>query len=81
MDGIDVTVAIVFLIAFLSGITMGIVLIVSVGSRREDRLYSLTDDAPDAMTRGVRRFVGAGSRGMGFRPAGQEPDQARGPDW
>jgi hypothetical protein len=63
MSGIAVTVAIFLLIAFIGGAVLGVVMIVSVASRREDRLYSLTGEAPDAMCRGARRLIGAGTRG------------------
>lgn len=68
MSGISAAVAILFLAAFLFGVTFGIVLIVSVASRREDNLGSLTSQAPDAVCRGARVLVGAGSRGSGGRP-------------
>jgi hypothetical protein len=65
MNGISVAVEILFLIAFLFGVTFGIVLTVSLASRREDSRKSLTSDAPDAACLGARWLVGAGSRGGG----------------
>jgi hypothetical protein len=58
MSGIEMVVAIFLLIAFISGAVIGVVVIVSIASRREDRLYSLAGEAPDAMCRGARRFMG-----------------------
>jgi hypothetical protein len=65
MNGISVVVEILFLIAFLFGITFGIVLTASLASRREDKEKSLTSEAPDAACLGTRWLVGAGSRGSG----------------
>ena len=76
MSGIEVVAAMVILFAFAFGIVIGVVLVVSIASQREDRLYSLWGEAPDAACRGVRRLVGAGVRGnwplSGFR--GQDED-------
>lgn len=63
MSGIAVAVAIFLLVAFIGGVVLGVVVIFSVASRREDRLFSLTGKAPDAVCRGARRLVGAGTRG------------------
>jgi hypothetical protein len=46
------------MMAFLAGITIGVVLIVSLAIRREDRLFPLWSDAPGLMSRGARRVVG-----------------------
>lgn len=61
MTDIEAVVAIVFLIAFLFGITFGVVLIVSWASNREDRRHSLRGKAPGAIAAGARKLVGAGS--------------------
>lgn len=66
MSGLDVGVAILLLIAFIAGIAGGLVLVVSVASRREDRLHSLTGAAPGPACRGARRLVGAGVLGDHF---------------
>jgi hypothetical protein len=63
MSGIAVAVAIFLLAAFIGGVVLGAVLIVSVASKREDRLFSLTGEAPDAVCRGARLLTGAGTRG------------------
>ncbi len=83
MHGFEVA-AIMLLIGFLGGVLAGIVVIVSVASRREDRYYSLTGEAPDAACRGARWLVGMGARGSGFPrmdppPASQESDNS--PSW
>ena len=64
------TVAYLILSVFLGGVTLGIIAMVAVAVRREDRLYSLSGAAPGAAARGTRfltRFGGAGSH---FRPRG-----------
>jgi len=71
MSGVEVVAAMVILFAFAIGIVIGVVLIASIASRREDRLYSLWGAAPDAACLGVRRLVGIYVRGdrpdHGFR--------------
>ncbi|WP_300611587.1 hypothetical protein [Trebonia sp.] len=76
--------AIMLLVGFLGGVLAGIVAIVSIASRREDQLYTLNGDAPDAMCRAGRRLTGMrapGSRFSGIEPpfAGEELDE--GPRW
>jgi hypothetical protein len=63
MSSAEVAVAIFLLIAFIGGVVLGVIVIVSIASKREDRLYSLTRQAPDAMCRGARLLVGVGTRG------------------
>lgn len=63
-------VAYLILATFLGGVTLGVVAMVALAVRREDRLYSLSGAAPGAAARGARwltRFGGAGSH---FRPRG-----------
>jgi hypothetical protein len=74
MSGIEVAAAMAILCAFTMGIVIGVVAMVSIASRREDRLYSLWGEAPDSACRGVRRLVGAGV--LGDRPL----SEFRGPD-
>lgn len=63
MSGAEAAVAIFSLIAFIAGAVVGVVVIVAIASRREDRLFTLTGQAPDAMCRGARRFTGVWTRG------------------
>ena len=58
MSGVEVVAAMGILFAFGIGIVIGVVVIASIASRREDRLYSLWGEAPDAACQGVRRLVG-----------------------
>ncbi len=64
------SVAYLILAVFLGGVTLGMVAMVAIAVRREDRRYSLSGAAPGAAARGARwltRFGGAGSH---FRPRG-----------
>ena len=61
------TVAFLILAVFLGGVTLGAVAAASVGSRLEDRRYSLMGEAPGAATRGARRLNGLGGTGTHFR--------------
>ena len=63
MSSVEVAVGIGILGVFVLGIAIGIVLVVSFASRREDRLYSLWGDAPDPACRGARRLLGVWVRG------------------
>jgi hypothetical protein len=69
MSGIEVAVAMAILFAFAMGVVIGVVSIVSIASRREDRLYSLWGAAPDAACQGARRL-------MGVWVCGERPDRA-----
>lgn len=63
-------VAYLILAVFLGGVTLGIIAMVAIAIKREDRLYSLSGAAPGAAARGARfltRFGGAGSH---YRPRG-----------
>ena len=70
MSGSAASIAYLILATFLGGVTLGIVAMVAIAIKREDRLYSLSGAAPGAAARGARfltRFGGAGSH---FRPRG-----------
>ena len=45
-----------------TGLVIGIIAIVAMAVRREDRQFSLTRQAPGAAARGVRRLTGVGLR-------------------
>jgi hypothetical protein len=59
------------------GLTIGVVAMVAMAVRREDRQYSLTRQAPDMAARGVRRLTGVGLRDITPSPAGRVPVGAR----
>jgi hypothetical protein len=44
------------------GLVIGVIAMVAVAVRREDKHYSLTRRAPGAAARGVRRLTGVGLR-------------------
>jgi len=52
---------------FLGGVAVGVLIVVAREIRREDRLYSLAEEAPNLMSRGTRRLTGFGRRDMELR--------------
>lgn len=63
--------AIFVLTVFLAGVVLGVVGMVSVAIRKEDRRLSLAGAAPSAAARGARKLNGFGGRGIVFPPRGQ----------
>lgn len=61
MAGVIVTVTIAL---FLGGVVTGIIAVVAVAVRREDRRYTLAGEAPDRMSGNARRLIGVGRRGV-----------------
>jgi hypothetical protein len=49
---------------FLAGVAVGVLVVVAREIRREDRLYSLAEEAPNLMSRGTRRLTGFGRRDL-----------------
>ncbi len=47
---------------FLGGVVTGVITVVALAVRREDRRYSLTGAAPDRMSRSARRLTGLSLR-------------------
>jgi hypothetical protein len=82
MDSIEVAVAMGILFAFALGMAIGLILVVSFASRREDRQKSLWREPPDPACGGARLLVGAGVRGgspaSGFRDPGEDDDPGSG---
>jgi len=62
VDRIMVAVAIGMALVFAFGVLLGFLVTISIASKREDRLGSLTRQAPDAAARGARRCYGLGLR-------------------
>jgi hypothetical protein len=60
MDRTMIAVAIGMALVFATGVILGFLLTISMASRREDRLGTLTSQAPDAAARGARRLYGVG---------------------
>jgi hypothetical protein len=61
MAGAVVTIAIA---VFLGGVMVGVLAVVAIAVRREDRRYTLADEAPDRLSRNTRRLTGVGRRGL-----------------
>jgi len=61
MAGVVVAVAIAL---FFGGIVVGVITVVAVAVRREDRGYTLVDDAPNRMSNSARRLTGLGRRDL-----------------
>jgi hypothetical protein len=70
MNGSAASVAYLILAVFLGGVTLGVVAMVAVAVRREDRLFSLSGAAPGAGARGARWLTRFGSSGSHYRPRG-----------
>ena len=50
--------------AFLGGLVIGVIVVIAIAVRREDRCYSLAGDAPDRLSRNTRRLTGVGRRDL-----------------
>jgi hypothetical protein len=70
MGGSAASVAYLILATFLGGVTLGVVAMVAVAIKREDRLYSLDGAAPGAAARGARFLTRFGGAGTYYRPRG-----------
>lgn len=49
---------------FFGGVLSGVIVVVALAVRREDRRYSLIGEAPDRLSRGARRLNGVGRRDL-----------------
>jgi hypothetical protein len=73
-EAIMASVVIVAVAVFIAGMAMGVIAVVAIAVRREDRRYTLAVDAPDRLSRSTRRLTGVGRRDLDtefLRPAGQ----------
>jgi hypothetical protein len=77
MSSIEVAAGIGILGIFVLGIVIGIVLVVSFASRREDRRFSLWGKAPDPACQGARRLLGVWVRGARPERAFDEDGRVR----
>ena len=64
MDRVVVALAIGTALVFGAGVLAGVIAIVAMAIRREDRLRSLTRQPPGAAARGARRLNGVGLRNI-----------------
>lgn len=49
---------------FVFGIVLGVIAVVAVAVRREDRRYTLAGEAPDRLSRNTRRLTGLARRDL-----------------
>jgi hypothetical protein len=68
MSSSAASVAYLILATFLGGVTLGVVAMVAIAVKREDRLYSLSGVAPGAAARGARFLTRFGGAGTHYRP-------------
>ena len=63
----------------LAGVAAGVIAVVALAVRREDRWYSLPEDAPNLMSKTARRLNGVGRRGLDaeFFPVGRPVEHDR----
>ena len=71
MNGSAASVGYFILAAFLGGVVLGVVAMVAVAVRKEDRRYSLSGAAPGAAARGARWLTGFGGAGSHYQPRGR----------
>ena len=72
MEHIMVAVAIGMGLVFGIGVMTGVIVMIAMAVRREDRAYTLTGRPPDVTARGVRRLVRLGLRNVIPSGAGRE---------
>jgi hypothetical protein len=61
MAGVVIAVTIAL---FLGGVVTGVIVVVALAVRREDRAYTLAGEAPSRMSRSARRLNGVGRRDL-----------------
>jgi hypothetical protein len=72
MSGTQAVLAIVYLAVLLAGAAIGLVIAVSVASKREDRHRSLAREAPDTTTKGARRLMAMGTKRLAHPEGGPQ---------
>jgi hypothetical protein len=68
MSGSGASVAYLILATFFGGFWLGVIAMVAVAVRKEDRLFSLSGAAPGPAARGARRLTRFGGAGTHYRP-------------
>jgi hypothetical protein len=74
LEAIMAGVVVVAVAVFIAGLVMGVIAVIAVAVRREERRYTLAVDAPDRLSRTTRRLTGVGRRDLDaefLRPTGQ----------
>jgi hypothetical protein len=67
-------VVVIAIAIFLGGMVMGVIAVVAIGVRREDRRYTLAVEAPGRLSRNARRLTGVRRRDLDaefLRPTGR----------
>jgi hypothetical protein len=74
LEAVVAGVVVVFAISvFFGGLVTGVIAVIAIAIRREDRCFSLAGDAPDRLSGSTRRLTGVGRRDLDtefLRPAG-----------
>jgi hypothetical protein len=68
MSSSGASVAYLILATFFGGFWLGVVAMVAVAVRKEDRRFSLSEPAPGAVARGARFVTRFGGAGTHYRP-------------
>ena len=74
LEAIMAGVVVVAVTVFIAGLVVGVIAVIAIAVRREDRRYTLAVDAPDRLSRTTRRLTGVGRRGVDaefLRPASE----------
>jgi hypothetical protein len=74
LEAIMASVVVVAVSVFIAGAVIGVIAVIAIAVRREDRRYTLAVDAPDRMSKTTRRLTGVGRRDLDaefLRPVGQ----------
>lgn len=64
LEAIMAGVVVVAVAVFIAGMVMGVIAVVAIAVRREDRSYTLAGEAPDRLSRTTRRLTGVGRRDL-----------------
>jgi hypothetical protein len=73
LEAIMAGVVVVAVTVFIAGLVVGVIAVIAIAVRREDRRYTLAVDAPDRLSRTTRRLTGVGRRDLDaefLRPVG-----------
>ena len=68
MNSSAASVGYLILAVFFGGVTIGVVVMVAIAVRKEDKRFSLSGAAPGVAARGARRLTGFGGSGSHFLP-------------
>jgi hypothetical protein len=72
---------ITILIAFAVGLAVGVIAVVAIAIRREDRVYNLSGTAPDRTAHGARRLTGMYPQSAEHAAKNLQHDRVLGEAW